>query len=396
MDPISLTSLDVTNSRVLLRTDFNVPIEGGIIRDDMRVHAAIETIRWLLEKGAKVVAISHLGSPKGVEPALSLRPVARRLEMLLGEPVGFINDCIGEAVKKEISQPSGPRVYLLENLRFHEGEKKLSLEPHFVAELATLGDYYINDAFGTAHREDSSCVALARAFKGRCGMGFLMEREFRFLKSQLQNPLRPFYALIGGAKISSKLGVLEKLLEKCDRLIIFGAMAYTFLKAQGIDVAMSLYEPDFIQIAQRILNRAKDLQKPLILPQDLVVSQGLEESSLVRLVPATCDLPEGFQGVDIGPNTVQAIKFALKDAKVIFWNGPAGVFEQERFAYGTREIAQELARHSATTIIGGGDSAAAINAMGLSDKMTHVSTGGGASLELIEKENLPALQALEP
>lgn len=397
--PRQLSQLIVKNRRILLRADFNVPLfqEPGHhepqIRDDSRIRAALPTIEWLLKEGARVIAMSHLGSPKGPEHTLSLRPVATRLEELLGEPVAFASDCIGPATL-ELVASSQARVILLENLRFHEGEKSLKNEPDFVNQLALLGDGYVNDAFGTAHREDSSCVALAHAFNGRTASGLLLSKELDFLDHHVTNPDRPFLSIIGGAKISSKLGVLDRLLERCDHLAIVGAMAYTFLLAQGIRVGRSLCEPDCVEKAQSILARAQQMGKPLLLPQDIVVTSSMDSSSIIRLVPADQDFPDGFEGVDIGQQTVRSLQKVIQDAKTIFWNGPAGIFEQPRFGVGTRAIANLLTNHAGITIVGGGDSAAAVNEMGLANRFSHVSTGGGASLELIEKGDLPALKAL--
>lgn len=397
-----LEDLQPSGKKVLLRADFNVPLmsEGSDknsdavkIRDDLRIRAAIPTIKWLLEnKASKVIAMSHLGSPKGYDKSLSLLPVAKRLEELLGEKVLFAEDCIGEKAQTAAFSNTA-RIVVLENLRFHPGEKNIEKESEFVKQLASLGDLYVNDAFGTAHRTDSSCVALALAFKSRAAAGFLLAKEVDFLKSQFENPKRPFVAIIGGAKISSKLGILKQILEKCDKLAIIGAMASTFLLAKGYSVGSSLCEVNFKSQALEILERAKKLGKPILLPSDLLVASSLESSSFVRLVPGHL-IPENFMSVDIGEKTLRDLNELLNGAKTIFWNGPAGIFEDPRFAKGTQALAQILATHKATTIIGGGDSSAAVAQMGLESRLDHVSTGGGASLELIEKGDLPALEAL--
>jgi phosphoglycerate kinase len=394
--PPTLENFYLKDLNILLRVDFNVPIDLGVIRDDMRIQAALPTIRHLLAQGASLVIMSHLGSPGSYDANLSLKPVAERLQLLLNHPVHFAHDCIGTEATKLTQKTSTPFITLLENLRFHVGEKNLADEPGFVDELAKMGDFYVNEAFGTAHRLDSSCVALARAFKGRSAMGFLMQKEWDFLTSHLENPVKPFFALVGGSKISSKLMILEKLLDRCDGLIIFGAMAYTFLAAQGISVGKSLVEEDCIAQAKNIMEKASLSHKQLQLPLDHVICEDLRSGRNPRVIPLNEQIPENFYGVDIGPVTVRAIEEILKPAKTIFWNGPAGIFEQSQFARGTQAIAQILASHSAITIIGGGDSAAAVNEMGLTNQMSHVSTGGGASLELIEKGQLPAFTALMP
>lgn len=387
----ALSELPLNSKPVLLRVDFNLPIDKGHISDDTRLQAALPTIRYLLEKGARLILMSHLGSPKEPDPALSLKPISIRLSELLKEPVGWLPNI--EKASKEIAS-SKNRIFLLENLRFFPGEKKPKDYPEFIDQLASLGGSYVNDAFGTAHREDGSCVALASRFKGASACGLLMQKEITFLQTHLEKPQKPFVAIVGGAKISSKLTVLNRLLEKSDKIVIVGAMAYTFLVAQGIRVGKSLFEPDCISAACQILEKAQKLGKPLLLPIDVVVCDTIENPSLVRLVPTNKNFPEALEGVDIGPQTLQLIAEFIKEAKTIFWNGPAGVFEKPQFAKGTKELAQLLCQSSAITIVGGGDSTAAVTQMGLQKRFSHVSTGGGASLELIEKGDLPALQAL--
>lgn len=387
----SLKELSLEHKTVLVRVDFNVPLDKGHISDDTRIRAALETLKYLLSKKARLILMSHLGSPKTVDPSLSLKPISERLSELLKTPVTFIESLESA---RELIQHSPHQVFLLENLRFFPGEKNPTQNPQFIETLASLAQAYVNDAFGTAHREDGSCVALVSKFKGQCACGFLMEKEIEFLQNHFKNPQTPFVAIIGGAKVSSKLNILHKLLDRCDKLAVVGAMAYTFLAAKGINVARSLYEPDHIEAAKLILKKAKEMNKPFILPLDVVTCDNLENPSITRLVPTHLPFPENFEGVDIGPQTLQSITHLIEGAKTIFWNGPAGVFEKDLFAKGTRQLAQMLSQSSAVTIVGGGDSTAAVNELGLAGSFTHVSTGGGASLELIEKGDLPALKAL--
>jgi phosphoglycerate kinase len=388
--PLKELVLDAA-STVLVRVDFNVPLEEGKITDDTRIRAALETIRYLLARQARLILISHLGNPKGIEPDLSLKPISQRLSELLNQPVCFLGSL--EEAFKELAH-SSHQLFLMENLRFFAGEKKPQEHPGFIQQLASLGSAYVNDAFGTAHREDGSCVSLVSHFKGRCAFGFLIEKEIEFLQHHFEQPQPPFIAIVGGAKVSSKLNILQKLLDRCDKLVIVGAMAYTFLVAQGINVASSLYESDSLESAKAILQKAQKLKKPLLLPQDTVVCDHIENASIIRLIPTDRDFPENMQGVDIGPQTLIEIASFIKEAKTIFWNGPAGVFEKKPFATGTEALAEMLSQSQAVTIVGGGDSTAAVNQMGLAKSFSHVSTGGGASLELIEKGDLPALKAL--
>lgn len=387
----SLNELNTGSKPVLVRVDFNLPMEKGVITDETRLVAALPTIKSLLNKGCRLVLISHLGNPKGIDASLSLKPVHDRLSELLNMPVGWLPE-LSTAKEKIASEET--RVFILENVRFFPGEKNPGEHPEFVNSLASLGGSYVNDAFGTAHREDASCVALANQFKGFTAAGLLMEKEISFLQSHFKNPAHPFIAIVGGAKVSSKLSVLHKLLEKADKLIIVGAMAYTFLAAKGIKVANSLFEPGFVESAQEILKKAQENNKPLLLPMDVIVCDQIENPSCIRLVPTNLDFPEGFCGVDIGPQTLTVINEWIKGAGTIFWNGPAGVFEKPEFAKGTQSLAQMLSQNEAITIVGGGDSTAAVTQMGLETSFTHVSTGGGASLELVEKGDLPALRAL--
>ncbi len=383
----------VKDQKVLVRVDFNVPLnDEGTITDDTRIRAAIPTIEYILNHGGTPIIMSHLGRPKGEKNAkFSLEPCAKRLGELLKTPVLMAPDCIGSKVEEMASQLKIGQVLLLENLRFHKGEEDPKSDPGFASELAKLGDVFVNDAFGAAHRNHSSIVGITQFFKGKAAFGLLMEKEIAFLGSALNKPKHPFYAIIGGAKVSSKLGVIQALLEKIDALFIGGAMAYTFLEAQGFSIGNSLSEKDLIPTAKNILKRAK---APIFLPKDLVIAKNFSNDSEKKVIKVVEGIPEGWEGMDIGPETQKEWSDKLKTAQMIFWNGPLGVFEMSNFSKGTLEIANALAGIEAITIVGGGDSVAAINQSGLTEKFTHISTGGGASLEYIEKGNLPGIDAL--
>lgn len=365
-----MQQLDVAGKRVLVRVDFNVPLtKEGAIRDDTRIKSALPTIAYLLEKGAKVILVSHLGRPDGkVNRAFSLKPCAERLASLLGRPVLF-------------SEGEG-ELLLLENVRFHPEEEKGDVS--FAKKLASLADVYINDAFGTAHRAHASTATVAQFFPGRRAAGFLLQKEIAFLDKLLKECEHPFYAIIGGAKVSTKLGVLKALLTKADLLFIGGAMSYTFLRAKGVSVGRSLVEESRLQEASSLLASGK-----IVLPLDHIVSDG--EQVLV----VEDHIPEGFAGMDIGPRTLAEWGKQLRRAKTLFWNGPVGVCEEERFAAGTKGIAKFLAEAKVTTIVGGGDSVSAVENQGLTSKFSHISTGGGASLEYLEKGTLPGIEALK-
>ncbi|MEE8637725.1 MAG: phosphoglycerate kinase [Candidatus Margulisiibacteriota bacterium] len=386
---------DLKGKRVFVRCDFNVPLdEKQNITSDKRIKASLPTIKYLMEKGAKLILASHLGRPKGeVKKELSLAPVQKRLSELLNKPVKMTSDCIGPEVKKAISELKDGELLLLENLRFHKEETKN--DPNFAKELASLADIYVSDAFGTVHRAHASTEGIAHYLPAYAG--FLIEKELKFLGEALTEPKRPFVAIIGGAKISGKLEVLKSLLDKVDTLIVGGGMAYTFFKARGIEVGKSLVEDDLIDEAKEILKAAIDKEVPFLLPIDHVVADRFAEDANTEVVPRTT-IPEGWRGMDIGPDTVKKFTHALDGAKTIVWNGPMGVFEMEKFAKGTLEVAKAVAKETengAISIIGGGDSASAVKKAGLADKMSHISTGGGASLEFLEGKVLPGIAVLQ-
>ena len=386
-----MEALDLAGRRVLIRVDFNVPLAGGEVADDTRIRAALPTIAAVLgQPGASVVLMSHLGRPKGVRrPELSLAPVAVRLAALLKRPVRMAPDCIGpEVARRAAALPAGG-VLLLENLRFHAAEE--AGDAAFARQLAALGDAYVNDAFGAAHRAHASTATVAGCLPAAAGL--LMEREVAALGDLLAAPRRPFVAIVGGAKVSSKVAVLEHLLAKVDTLLIGGAMAYTFLAARGVAVGNSLVERELTGTARTLLGRAGELGVRLLLPCDHVTAAALAEDA-ARAVTAGADIPAGVIGVDIGPRTVAAFGAAIADAGSVMWNGPMGVFEVAPFAAGTFAVAEAVAACAGTTVVGGGDSVAAINAAGVAGRIAHVSTGGGASLELLEGRELPGVAAL--
>jgi len=388
MNKKTIRDVPVSGKRVLVRVDFNVPLEGGEVRDDTRIVAAVPTIRYLLDHKARVILASHLGRPKGKPtPEFSLRPVAKRLGELLGMPVAFVGECVGPEVEAAVAALKPGEVLMLENLRFHAEEE--ANDPEFSRKLAALADLYVNDAFGTAHRAHASTAGVAAYLPAVAG--FLMEKEIDYLSRALEAPSRPFVAILGGAKISDKIGVVKNLLGKVDRLLIGGGMANTFLKAQGYDVAESLVEEDSVAIAKELLAQGAGR---ILLPTDAVVANAFAADAEAKVVPVG-QVPAGWRILDIGPETVKAYSKALRGAKTVVWNGPMGVFEFPRFAEGTFAIARALAKlPGAVTIIGGGDSAAAVEQAGVADKVSHVSTGGGASLEFLEGKTLPGVAAL--
>ena len=390
---LSIRDLDLSGKRVFIRADFNVPIDNGVVGDDTRIRASLPTIKYALEKGATVVLASHLGRPKGQpNPKYSLKPVAARVGELLGRPVAFATDCVGDAASTAVAaaQKSG-RIVLLENLRYHPEEEKN--EDGFAKALASLADLYVNDAFGAAHRAHASVEGITRHVP-RAAAGLLMERELQYLGRVLESPDRPLVAILGGAKVSDKLEVIQNFLGRVDRLVIGGAMAYTFLKARGVPVGRSLVEDDKLDNAREIEARAKARNLPLGLPVDHVVTEKLEPAATgVTLDVGDAAIGDRL-GVDIGPKTIAAYTEMIKDAKTLVWNGPMGVFENPAFANGTNAIARAVADVTGTTIIGGGDSIAAINEAGLADRMSHISTGGGASLEFLGGRSLPGVKAL--
>jgi len=393
MGKLSIASLDLNGRTVLMRVDFNVPIRNGAVDNDQRVVAALPTIRHALDHGAAIVLMSHLGRPRGeVRKEFSLRPVAACLSGHLGREVEFFGDCVGETVMARVRDMQPGVVLLLENLRFHPGEEKPEREPEFAAQLAGLGDVYVNDAFGTAHRAHASMVAVAEHFEQRAA-GFLLTKELDYFDRALSNPARPFVAVLGGAKVGDKILVLRNLLDKVDRLLIGGAMAYTFLRAQGMDVGASRVEEDKLELAVSIVATAADKNVGLLLPVDHVCGREFNESTERNLVTGSA-IPEGWMGLDIGPATAQAYANEIAAAGTVIWNGPMGVFEWDVFAEGTMALARACAESKALTIVGGGDSASAAEKSGLSARFDHISTGGGASLELLEGKSLPGVAVL--
>ncbi len=388
---LTLPDLPVQNKKVLMRVDFNVPLDKeGNITDDTRIVASLPSIKYVLENGGSLILMSHLGRPKGQAlPNLTLAPCAKRLSELLNQPVEMLPDCIGEKVKQIADQLKPGEIILLENLRFHTAEEKPEQNPDFVQYLAALGDLYVNDAFGTSHRSHSSTTKIAKFFPGKAAAGFLLQKEIQFLGDALLNPKRPFYAIIGGAKVSTKLGALKALIDKVDGLFIGGGMAYTFLKAQGISIGESICEDEFLEEAKKLLKTGK-----IHLPSDIVVTEKLEKGADHQIIKINEGIPSNMEGVDIGPDTIVDFGAKLKDGVTILWNGPLGVFEISPFDKGTNAIAHILTQTTAVTIVGGGDSVAALKKANLAEKITHISTGGGASLEYIEFGTLPGIEAL--
>jgi phosphoglycerate kinase len=394
MPKLSIKDLDPAGKRVFIRVDFNVPLKDGVIGDDTRIRATLPTIQYALDKGASAVILaSHLGRPKGKpNPQFSLRPVADRLSQLLGRPVTFAEDCIGDAAAAAVrAAQAGGHVVLLENLRFHPEEEKN--DAAFAKSLASLADLYVDDAFGAAHRAHASVEGITHVLP-RAAAGLLMEQELRYLGHALESPERPFVAIIGGAKVSDKLEVIENMLAKVDRLIIGGAMAYTFFKSRGLPVGKSLVEDDKLDAARKIEADAAAKKIALALPVDHVVADKLDAGAAAEILKVGDAAIGDRMGLDIGPATIKAYEGLLADAKTVVWNGPMGVFEIDKFAAGTNAVAKAVANVKGTTIIGGGDSIAAIKKAGLADRITHISTGGGASLEFLGGRTLPGVAAL--
>ncbi len=395
MNKLSIDDLELQGKRVLIRVDFNVPLdENRHITDDLRIRAALPTIRKVIDSGGRAILCSHLGRPKGKrDEAFSLKPVAEHLSRLLEKPVKFAPDCIGPEVEEMKRSLQDGEVLLLENVRFHPGET--ANDPEFARQLAAECDLYINDAFGTAHRAHASTVGVTQ-FLSPCAAGYLMQKELQYLGKALEHPERPFVAILGGAKISGKIDVIENLLGKTDTLIIGGGMIFTFFKAHGWEIGNSIVEEDRLEMAKEILKKSQESNTTLELPVDVLVADKVEAGAATQIVPVH-EIPAGWYGVDIGDKTIARFKEILSTARTVVWNGPMGVFEIDDFARGTEAIARYLAEITAggaTTIVGGGDSAAAVKKFGLEGQLTHVSTGGGASLEFLEGKELPGVAAL--
>ncbi|NJN39023.1 MAG: phosphoglycerate kinase [Acaryochloridaceae cyanobacterium CSU_3_4] len=392
----NLTSADLSGKRVLVRADFNVPLDPeGKITDDTRIRAALPTIQDLTSKGAKVILTSHFGRPKGqVNESMRLTPVATRLSELLGQAVTKCDDCIGDEVAAKVGALENGQVALLENVRFYAGEE--ANDPDFARQLAAVADLYVNDAFGTAHRAHASTEGVTHHLSPSVA-GYLIEKELKYLQNAIENPQRPLAAIVGGSKVSSKIGVIETLLDKVDKLLIGGGMIFTFYKARGLAVGKSLVEEDKLELARSLEVKAKEKGVALLLPTDVVIADNFAADANAQTVRIDA-IPEGWMGLDIGPDSVKEFQAALSDCKTVIWNGPMGVFEFDKFAVGTEAIAHSLATLTETgadTIIGGGDSVAAVEKVGVAEKMSHISTGGGASLELLEGKVLPGIAALD-
>ncbi|MDE0837799.1 MAG: phosphoglycerate kinase [Kiritimatiellae bacterium] len=413
MNKKSLVDIDVAGKRVLMRADFNVPLEGGAVSDDTRIRAALPTIKHILDHGASLVLMSHLGRPKGkVNPEFTLAPVAARLSELLGKPITFADDCVGAEVEAQAQQLQAGEVLLLENLRFHaEEEGKASVtddasaddiaaakadmkarQRTFSEQLARLGDVYVDDAFGTAHRAHASMAGVTE-FMQESVSGFLLEKEIQYLGKAIEAPERPFVAILGGAKISGKIDVILNLIDKVDTVIVGGGLVYTMYKAMGLNIGDSLLEEDRVELAGEILKRFETSRAKLLMPLDHVVADGFSETANTQIVDRE-NIPDGWEGLDIGPKSIALFGEELRKAKTVLWNGPLGCFEMAPFAAGTMSIAKAIAETDCVSIVGGGDSISAINKSGLSDHFSHLSTGGGASLEFLEGKALPGVVAL--
>lgn len=395
MAKLTIDDISLQNKRVLIRVDFNVPITDDLdVGDDTRIKAALPSIKKVIESGGKAILMSHLGRPKGkVIDTMRMAPVAKRLQELIGKPVGTVADCIGDEVKAAVDKMQNGDILLLENLRFYKEET--DNEPEFAKKLAGLGDIYINDAFGTAHRAHASTEGVTRYFD-QCAAGYLIQKELKYLGEAIENPKRPFVAILGGAKISGKIDVIDNLLGKVDALIIGGGMTYTFLKAKDVEIGNSLLEADKIELAKDVLSKVKTNNVNFNLPIDHLIAKEVAAGAEIKTTKTEA-IPEGWAGVDIGPESIAKFKNILKDAKTVVWNGPMGVFEIDAFAKGTLEVANilaEITSKGAVTVVGGGDSVAALAKNNLTENVSHVSTGGGASLEFLGGIKLPGIEAL--
>jgi phosphoglycerate kinase len=388
---LTIEDLDLRGKRVFIRADFNVPMdENMIITDDSRIRSTLPTINYCIDEGAKIILASHLGRPKGKpDPRYSLAPVSKRLQRLLNKEVFFAPDCIGPKAEELVAKMRGGDVLILENLRFHPGEE--GNDEEFAKALASLADYYINDAFGAAHRAHASIVGIPRFIPAAAG--FLLKKEIEYLRGVVGSPVRPFVAILGGAKVSGKIGVLENLQDKVDKVVVGGGMAFTFIKAEGYEVGDSLVEEDMLGLAQKIMENLRKNNVKFYLPVDCVVAQSLESGAETKLVP-TQEIPKGWRAFDVGPASCKLFAEAIQDAKTILWNGPMGVFEVDAFSRGTYAMARAVADAYALTIVGGGDTDLAVHRAGVSDSLSFISTGGGASLQLLEGKELPGLAAL--
>ena len=388
---ITIEDLDLRGKRVFIRADFNVPLDDNLmVTDDRRIRSTLPTINYAIDEGAKVILSSHFGRPKGKrDPKLSLAPVAKRLQRLLNKDVIFIPDCVGSQVESLVAKMKEGDVVLLENLRYHPEEEQNNEE--FARALASLADVYVNDAFGTAHRVHASIVGVPKFLPAAAG--FLLKKEIEYLRGAIENPVRPFVAILGGAKVSGKINVLENLVGKVDKVLIGGGMAYTFIKAMGYEVGNSLVEEDMLETAQRIRRKLKGMGIKFYLPVDCVIAQGIETSTETKIIP-TLEIPKGWAALDIGPATARLFSEAIQDAKTILWNGPMGVFEEDAFSRGTFAVARAVADAYALTIVGGGDTDLAVHRAGVSDAISFISTGGGAALQLLEGKELPGIAVL--